>query len=147
MQLTVFQPAPLPVTWDLTYDWWDGQWRMAALVGTEMWTDAHGAEHEVLLWLTGGSLTLLEDDRYVRRLQVTGWATVNGASMLVIQRELVDEGSVSIIVGGETGYWMHSSTTPGDVWKVTGWHDAGHLRMQTALGTAATADYLLRMRQ
>jgi hypothetical protein len=147
MQVTVFEPQPVPVTFDLTYDWWDGQWRTQAPVGAESWTDGDGVSHQISLWLTDGSVTLLENDRYVRRLHVKGWAMVDGVQTVVIERELVDEGSVGIIVGGETGYTMHSSTTPDLVWTLVGWYEAGHLRMRAAVGTAATADYLLRMRQ
>ena len=144
--VTVFEPTPDPVVYDLTYDWWDGEWRMATQVGTETWTDGVGGEHEVALWLTGGSLLMTSDGRYERVLVVQGWATVEGQGQLVIERAITDSGSYAIMIGGETGYWMHSETSD-DVFAVVSAYNAGHLIMRAAVGTAAEHEYMLRMRQ
>jgi alpha-amylase len=47
--VTVYQPMPGPVVYDLTYDWWTGEWHMPPTVGTETWTDGNGVDHQVEL--------------------------------------------------------------------------------------------------
>lgn len=144
--VTVFQPIEGPVVYDLTYDWWDGQWRMPPEIGTELWTDEYGVDHQVSLWPVSITLTMTADGRYERGLVIRGWVSGNGSSRLVIDREITDAGWYGIMVGGETGYWMHSETTE-DVFAVVAAYNAGHLIMRAALGTAADHEYLLRMRQ
>jgi hypothetical protein len=144
--VTVFQPQPSPV-WDLTYDWWDGQWHMAPQVGTEKWTDGNGVEHDVALYATSGTLQVQNNGDYERRLQLTGWVHLEGGAQKVIEREEVDVGLASIMVGGETGWWMHSDTKPGHVYKVVAAFNAGHLLMTAPIGTAPDHAYMWRMRQ
>ncbi|HEX2167434.1 MAG TPA: Ig-like domain-containing protein [Longimicrobiales bacterium] len=144
--VTVFQPVPSPVVYDLTGDWWDGQWHMPAQVGEETWTDDNGTEHDVPLWATGGTLTLADDGDYERVLVLQGWVTVDGTARLVVERQVVDRGSASIMVGGETGYWMHSETTPGYVYALVA-HQPGNLIMRAEVGTAPELSYMFRMRQ
>ncbi|HEX6309896.1 MAG TPA: Ig-like domain-containing protein [Longimicrobiales bacterium] len=144
--LTVFDAPSNPAVYDLTFDWWDAQWHMSPAVGTEKWTDGNGVEHDVTLYVTSGSLALADDGTYERRLIAEGWiSTVNGGQR-VIQRELIDQGTSSIIVGGETGYYMKSTTTPGYEYRVVAWREAGHVRMRAAIGTAPEHDYLFRQR-
>ena len=50
------------------------------------------------------------------------------------------------MVGGETGYWMHSTTTPGLVYELVA-HQPGNLIMRTEVGTAPKSPYMFRMRQ
>jgi hypothetical protein len=145
--VTVYQPVPGPVDYDLTYDWWTGEWRMPPTVGTETWTDGNGVAHQVELWLTGGSLTLADNGDYTRVLTYQGWVTgANGMAQLVIDREVMDTGVASIMVGGETGYWMHSTTTPGLVYELVA-YQPGNLIMRTEVGTAPKSPYMFRMRQ
>lgn len=145
--VTVYQPIPGPVVYDLTYDWWTGEWHMPPVIGTETWMDGNGVEHDVQLWLTGGSLTLADNGDYTRLLRYQGWVTSqNGMAQLVIDREVIDTGTASIMVGGETGYWMHSTTTPGLVYELVA-HQPGNLIMRTEVGTAPKSPYMFRMRQ
>jgi uncharacterized protein YjdB len=145
--VTVFRPAEDVNVFDLTNDWWDGQWHMVPQVGTETWTDELGGQHEVALWIAGGKLTMYSDGRYERELVLEGWATWNGAGRKVIERTVVDHGMSSIMVGGETGYRMDSSTTPGYVYQILPAFNAGHAVMRARVGTAAEHDYLFRLRQ
>ena len=145
--VTVFEPATGPVVFDLTYDWWDGGWHMPPSAGTEQWTDPNGTVHTVDLWITGGSLTMTTGGTYERVLVLQGWAHYDGAARLAIEREIVDEGTYGIMVGGETGYWMHSTTTPGYVYEIVSAYNAGHVVMRAEVGTAPKLNYLFRMRQ
>jgi hypothetical protein len=65
---------------------------------------------------------------------------------MVIDREVVDTGVSSIMVGGETGYWMHSGTTPGLVYELVA-YQPGSAIMRTEVGTAPKSPYMFRMRQ
>lgn len=146
-EVTVFQPMADEVVYDMTFDWWDLLWHMPASVGTEEWTDEHGVVHQVEVWPTGGTLTMTDADTYERVLTFQGWATVDGVARLAIDRQEVDVGTYSIMVGGETGYWLHSTTTPGYVFAVVSAYNAGHLIMRTALGDADEQEFMFRMRQ
>ena len=145
--VTVFASAQGPRVYDLTYDWWDGQWRMASMVGTEQWTDPNGNVRDVQLWAIEGTLTLMDDGTYERVMILHGWAVVNGVNQVVIERPVVDSGTYTILVGGATGYSMQSSTTPGYTYALLPAYNAGHATMRAAVGTAAEQDYLFRMRQ
>jgi hypothetical protein len=148
--LVVFAIPDENTAYDLTYDWWDDQWRVRPAVASTTWTDAGGVEHVVPLVLTGGSLTFGRDGGeqvYERRLKLEGWVTVNYHAVKVAERELVDRGLVGIIVGGETGYRMISRTVPGYEWQLVAGYNAGHLLMRDAIGTAPLDGYLLRQRQ
>jgi len=145
--VTVFQPSAGVAVYDLTYDWWDGQWRMAQQVGTESWTDELGAQHEVALWLTGGTLAIADDGQYERVLSLEGWVQWNGSGRKVVEREVVDRGMASIIIGGETGYVLRSATTPGYQYEVVSAANAGHVVMRAAVGTTEEHDYMFRLRQ
>lgn len=145
--VTVFEPTTGTVVFDLTYDWWDGGWHMPPTAGTEQWTDPNGTVHTVDLWVTGGTLTMTTSGTYERVLVLQGWAHYDGASRLVVEHEVVDQGTYGIMVGGETGYWMHSTTTPGYVYEVVPAYNAGHVVMRAEVGTAAKLNYLFRMRQ
>lgn len=144
--VTVYQGHASPV-FDLTYDWWDGQWHMAPQVGTQKWTDGNGVEHDVALYATSGTLQVHDNGAYERRLQLTGWVHLDGGAQKVIEREEVDVGLASLMVGGETGWWMHSETKPGHVYKVVVAFNAGHLLMTAQIGTAPDHAYMWRMRQ
>jgi uncharacterized protein YjdB len=145
--VTVFATAQGPQVFDLTYDWWDGQWHMPPTVGTEQWTDPNGTVRDVQLWPTEGTLTLADDGAYERVMVFHGWAVVNGVNQRVIEHAVVDTGTYTIMVGGATGYSMHSSTTPGYTYTLLPAYNAGHATMRAAVGTAAEQDYLFRMRQ
>lgn len=145
--VTVFEPATGTVVFDLTYDWWDGGWHMPPIVGTEQWTDPNGTVHTLDLWVTGGSLTMTTGGTYERVLVLQGWAFYDGASRLAVEREVVDEGTYGIMVGGDTGFWMQSATTPGYQYEVVTAYNAGHMVMRAVIGTAEKLDYLFRMRQ
>ena len=145
--VTVFASAQGPQVFDLTYDWWDGQWHMAPTVGTEQWTDPNGTVRDVQLWAIEGTLTLTGDGAYERVMVLHGWAVVNGVNQVVIQRPVVDSGTYTILVGGATGYSMQSTTTPGYTYTLLPAYNAGHATMRAAVGTAAEQDYLFRMRQ
>ena len=71
---------------DLTYDWWDGEWHMPPTVGAEQWTDPNGTVHDVQLWAIEGTLTLMDDGTYERVMILHGWAVVNGVNQVVIER-------------------------------------------------------------
>lgn len=135
----------------LTYDWWDYDLHLAPRVGTETWTDPEGVEHEVELYLAGGTLTIGPDGAYERLLNYEGWVFdwVNGSSIgrKVIDRVVVDRGIGTIMVGGETGYLLKSSTTPGYEYKVVGFREVGHLVMRAAIEDLPVADYLFRLKQ
>jgi trimeric autotransporter adhesin len=146
-EVTVFQPVAGTVVYDLTFDWRDSQWHMAPQVGTETWTDASGVDHEVALWPVDGTLTMTPDGSYERTLVLKGWATVNGTHTVVIEREVVDSGVYGIMVGGESGYWMHSATTPDHVYAIVAAYNAGDVIMRAEVGTAPMLEYLFRMRQ
>ena len=103
-------------------------------------------DHEVVLWPTSGSLTMWGDGDYTRVIVLQGWAMSNGSYQVVIEREVVDSGTSSIMVGGETGYWMHSATTPGYIYRLVA-HQPGHLVMISEVGTAPEQSYMFRMRQ
>lgn len=145
--ITVFNFPESPSTWDLTFDWWDGQWHMSPAIGTQTWTDDAGTSHEVTLYVAGGSLTLSDDGRYERVLRVQGWAHVGESGQLVVDREDVDHGTWTILVGGATGYGMTSSVTPGHVFEVHQAFNAGHMVMVAELGDAAEDSYMFRLRQ
>ena len=145
--VTVFATAQGPQVFDLTYDWWDGQWHMPPAVGAQQWTDPDGNVRDVQLWPVEGSLTLMDDGAYERVMVLHGWAVVNGVNQRVIWRVVVDAGTYTILVGGATGYSMQSSTTPGYTYTLLPAFNAGHTIMRAAVGTAAEQDYLFRMRQ
>jgi hypothetical protein len=84
---------------------------------------------------------------YERVIRLQGWATVDGAARLVIDRDVIDAGTYTIMVGGETGYRMFSQTTAGYEFEVVSAYNAGHLLMRAAIGMAPAETYMLRMRQ
>ncbi|HEX6132400.1 MAG TPA: Ig-like domain-containing protein [Longimicrobiales bacterium] len=146
--VTVFELPSGDQAYDLTYDWWDGQVRLAPLVGSESWTDANGAQHQVSLYAVAGSLVMKSNGRYERVITVEGWIfPPAGTGQKVIDRDLLDEGIVAIIIGGETGYRMISETTPGYEWKLLGAYKPGHVTMRAAIGTAPEHEYLFRQSQ
>jgi hypothetical protein len=142
--VAVFQPSGTAVTYDLTQQTWD---RPPPLYGTVVWTDENGEDHETVLWLAGGTLSMTSAGRYERTLKIEGWILWNGYGRKVIDREETDAGNYTIMVGGETGYRLYSETTPGHSYKVLGAYDAGHLVMRDSLGDGPEFDYLFRMRQ
>lgn len=145
--ITVFAQPGDVASYDLTYDWWDGQWHVPPVVGQERWTDEFGVEHDVPLWPARGLLDISSDGIYERVLIYEGYAWVNGVARKVIDRMVVDRGMATIIVGGETGYRMISSTTPGYEYVVHGAYNAGHVTMRAVVGTAPQHEYLFRLQQ
>jgi hypothetical protein len=142
--VTVFAPAGDPAVYDLTSDWWDGQWRLQPQIGTGTWTDDSGAQHQIALWPMGGSFTMTGDGTYRRTIVQAGF---NQFGEMVLEQEIVDNGTYTILVGGESGYRMYSTSTPGYEFTVVSGFDAGHLLMRAVVGTAAEYSYLLRLRQ
>lgn len=146
LRVSVFEGAD-PAVYDLTYDWWDYEWHMAPQTGVEKWTDENGTEHDVAVYVTGGTLTLHGNGDYERVLKFEGWSSVSGQAHKVIEREEIDVGRATIEVGGESAYLLHSDTTEGLVYKVVGTNNAGNVRMRATIGTAPEYEYLFRMRQ
>lgn len=145
--VTVFDFPGNPSTWDVTFDWWDGHWRISPVFGRETWTDDAGTSQDVALYVTGGSLTLSDDGQYERVLRVQGWAHVGDSARLVVDREDVDHGTWTILVGSANGYGMHSTVTPGHAFEVHQAFNAGHMVMVAELGDATETSYMLRLRQ
>jgi hypothetical protein len=147
IEVTVFQHYGNPAVYELTYDWWDGQWHVMPQVGSAKWTDERGIEHDVALYATAGTLVLFGNGAYERVLRIEGWAFVDGFGRRVIERDEVDLGTSTIIVGGETGYRLTSATTPGYTWDVLAAYHAGHVRMRAAIGSAPVHEYMFRLQQ
>ena len=145
-QITVFTSPGDSAIYELTNDWWDGMWHLLPQVGTEVWTDEQGEEHDLALWLLGGTLMLTNDGHYERVLRIGGWVTLNGAAQKVIERDVIDAGTASIMVGGETGYWLQSTTTPGYRYEVVS-AGAGRVLMRAAIGIAPALEYMFRLRE
>lgn len=144
--VTVF-PRENEGLYELTWDWWDMDWHMPPVVGQETWTDPNGAAHQVAVYLVGGTLRIADDGAYERTLEYGGWVTINGTGARVIERHVVDRGTASIMVGGETGYRLTSTTTPGYQYVVTGYRDVGHLVMRASVDGLPEASYLFRLQR
>jgi uncharacterized protein YjdB len=147
LEITVFAPLGDVAVFDLTYDWWDDQWHMPPQIGTEQWTDENGVTFDVTLYALAGSLTVSSNGSYERVLRIEGWIHSAQGARKVVDREQVDRGQSGIIVGGETGYTMHSATTPGYVWQLVAAGNAGHAIMRAVIGTAPMHEYMFRLRQ
>lgn len=145
-EVTVF-PQENDGLYELTWDWWDSHWHRPPQVGIETWTAPGGTEHQVPVYLTGGTLRIGDDGAYERVLAYTGWVFINGSSMQVIERQAVDRGTASIMVGGETGFRLTSATTPGYQYVVVGYGDVGHLLMRASVDGLPEDSYLFRLKQ
>lgn len=146
-QLVVFAQPQGDAVYDLTYDWWDGNFRPLQGVGTVPWTDNDGVEHQLTLYLTGGTMTMRDNGTYERVLKLEAWAVVNGVNVVVVTQNVVDRGNAWIKVGGETGYDLISTMNPGLQYEAVSWAHAGHIVVRQPVGTAPVQPYLFRLRQ
>ena len=144
-------PVPVgSVVYDLTYNWWDGQVRIAEPMGAVAWTDAQGVERWADLSLFAGRLTLdhgVYPHTYERVLIGRAYAHVNGVLTLVAEREVVDRGT-ALVTGapsGDTYLEYTSTTTPGATFRTFA-RGHGELRMLGDIGAGRVADVLFRQR-
>lgn len=148
-ELHVF-PIPLGVvTYALTYDWWDGQVRVAEPMGTVTWTDAAGVERTAELSLMGGSITMDHSAypyAYTRTLLGEAYAVVDGVLQKVAERRVEDSGTVMMVTvpGGHSRWQFTSAVTPGLTYQARP-RGHGEMEVRTEVG-GRIADVLFRQR-
>ncbi len=100
-EVHVYELAPR-MTFQLTYDWWDGQVRLMEPLDRTTWTDEHGVEHEALLYATSGLFTVdFNDGTWERVTAAEAHAVVGGVVRKVAAATYTGSGSVMFRWGND----------------------------------------------
>jgi hypothetical protein len=136
-------------SYQLTYDWWDGNAHLMPHVGDTTWTDAAGTR-TVPFYLYGGSLRLdrsAQPYTYERVLVAEAWVEIDGVLTRIGERRTTDRGTFINIYGyGDqvSGVRLTSTTTPGLEYELAE-RCAGELTMPVVNEDGRTRQVLFRM--
>ena len=145
--LVVFaQPVGNSMQFGLTYDWWDGDVRIAPNVGTATYTDSNGTTYQVALVPEQGSLTIdkpLQGNRYEQELVLAGYAYIGGVMRRVVEQRITDRGTYTYDVINNLRAVFTSETRPG--YSFTGQFSNYEFHVFQTIGTAALQEYRYRL--
>jgi hypothetical protein len=116
-EVHVFRITPR-MTFQLTFDWWDGEIHVVPPMARTQWTDPRGQVQTIDLFPESGSFTIDRDHgTYERVIHAVGWGLVNGSYQKVVQQDFTDAGTMVYrwqpYSNGASTFDFYSATTPG----------------------------------